>query len=155
MVSNCPRCQIVRGVKLSSLHGRCQIVLFCMMVSNCPRCQIVLGVKLSSLHGRCQIVLGVKLSHHRQLPDKGSLYKQDFLELVQKRIVPASFCRAHLTHHQHDSDNSRRSRKWACKELLLTKDFWRDLGKTKTRICGLRCFWRHQTRLLVARKSRI
>ena len=62
MVSNCPRCQIVRGVKLSSLHGRCQIVLFCMMVSNCPRCQIVRGVKLSSLHGRCQIVLGVKLS---------------------------------------------------------------------------------------------
>ena len=47
MVSNCPRCQIVRGVKLSSLHGRCQIVLFCMMVSNCPRCQIVRGVKLS------------------------------------------------------------------------------------------------------------
>ena len=33
-----------------------------MMVSNCPRCQIVRGVKLSSLHGRCQIVLGVKLS---------------------------------------------------------------------------------------------
>ena len=32
------------------------------MVSNCPRCQIVRGVKLSSLHGRCQIVLGVKLS---------------------------------------------------------------------------------------------
>ena len=62
MVSNCPRCQIVRGVKLSSLHGRCQIVLFCMMVSNCPRCQIVRGVKLSSLHGWCQIVLGVKLS---------------------------------------------------------------------------------------------
>ena len=47
MVSNCPRCQIVRGVKLSSPHGRCQIVLFCMMVSNCPRCQIVCGVKLS------------------------------------------------------------------------------------------------------------
>ena len=62
MVSNCPRCQIVQGVKLSSLHGRCQIVLFCMMVSNCPRCQIVRGVKLSSSHGRCQIVLGVKLS---------------------------------------------------------------------------------------------
>ena len=62
MVSNCPRCQIVRGVKLSSLHGWCQIVLFCIMVSNCPRCQIVLCVKLSSLHGRCQIVLGVKLS---------------------------------------------------------------------------------------------
>ena len=39
---------------------------------------------------------------------------------------------AHLTHHQPDSDNSRRSRKWACKELLLTKDFCRDLGKTKT-----------------------
>ena len=38
---------------------------------------------------------------------------------------------AHLTHHQRDSDNSRRSRKWACKELLLTKGFWRDLGKTK------------------------
>ena len=38
---------------------------------------------------------------------------------------------AHLTHHQPDSDNSRRSRKWACKELLLTKGFWRDLGKTK------------------------
>ena len=68
MVSNCPRCQIVLGVKLSSLHGRCQIVLFCMMVSNCPRCQIVLGVKLSSLHGRCQIVLGVKLSHHPTWP---------------------------------------------------------------------------------------
>ena len=49
MVSNCPRCQIVRGVKLSSLHGRCQIVLFCMMVSNCPKCQIVLGVKLSAV----------------------------------------------------------------------------------------------------------
>ena len=65
IVSNCPRCQIVLSVKLSSLHGRCQIVLFCMVVSNCPRCQIVLGVKLSSLHGRCQIVLGVKLSHHR------------------------------------------------------------------------------------------
>ena len=57
MVSNCPRCQIVRGVKLSSLHGRCQIVLFCMMVSNCPRCQIVRGVKLSSLPSWCQIVL--------------------------------------------------------------------------------------------------
>ena len=68
MVSNCPRCQIVRGVKLSSLHGRCQIVLFCMMVSNCPRCQIVLGVKLSSLHGRCQIVLGVKLSSVSNCP---------------------------------------------------------------------------------------
>ena len=35
-------------------------------------------------------------------------------------------------HHQDDSDNSRRSTKWACKELLLTKDFCRDLGKTKT-----------------------
>ena len=33
-----------------------------MMVSNCPRCQIVRGVKLSSLHGRCQIILGVKFS---------------------------------------------------------------------------------------------
>ena len=42
---------------MSSLHGRCQIVLFCMMVSNCPRCQIVLGVKLSSLPSWCQIVL--------------------------------------------------------------------------------------------------
>ena len=60
--------QIVLGVKLSSLHGRCQIVLFCMMVSNCPRCQIVLGVKLSSLHGRCQIVLGVKLSSVSNCP---------------------------------------------------------------------------------------
>ena len=45
MVSNCPRCQIVLGVKLS-------------VVSNCPRCQIVRGVKLSE----CQIVRGVKLS---------------------------------------------------------------------------------------------
>ena len=49
MVSNCPRCQIVRGVKLSSLHGRCQIVLFAIMVSNCPKCQMVLGVKLSAV----------------------------------------------------------------------------------------------------------
>ena len=65
MVSNCPRCQIVRGVKLSSLHGRCQIVLFCMMVSNCPRCQIVLLAWSVSNCPRCQIVLGVKLSHHR------------------------------------------------------------------------------------------
>ena len=67
-MSNCPRCQIVLGVKLSSWHGRCQIVLFCMMVSNCPRCQIVLGVKLSSLHGWCQIVLGVKLSSVSNCP---------------------------------------------------------------------------------------
>ena len=27
--------------------SQCQIVLFCMMVSNCPRCQILRGVKLS------------------------------------------------------------------------------------------------------------
>ena len=40
MVSNCPRCKIVLGVKLSS---------FVLMVSNCPQCQIVRGVKLSSL----------------------------------------------------------------------------------------------------------
>ena len=64
MVSNYPRCQIVRGVKLSSLHGRCQIVLFCMRVSNCPRCQIVLLAWSVSNCPRCQIVLGVKLSHH-------------------------------------------------------------------------------------------
>merc|ERR1712223_2153404 len=64
MVSNCPRCQIVRGVKLSSLHGRCQIVIFCMMVSNCPRCQIVLLAWSVSNCPRCQIVRGVKLSHH-------------------------------------------------------------------------------------------
>ena len=66
MVSNCPRCQIVRGVKLSSLHGRCQIVLFCMMVSNCPRCQIVLLAWSVSNCPRCQIVCGVKLSHHQK-----------------------------------------------------------------------------------------
>ena len=41
---------------------------------------------------------------------------------------------AHLTHHQPDSDNSRRSRDWACKELLLTKGFWRDLWKTTQNI---------------------
>ena len=35
------------GVKLSLSTCWCQIVLLCMMVSNCPRCQIVLGVKLS------------------------------------------------------------------------------------------------------------
>ena len=42
MVSNCPRCQIVLGVKLSSLPSWCQIVLLAIMVSNFPRCQIVL-----------------------------------------------------------------------------------------------------------------
>ena len=38
-VSNCPRCQIVRGVKLSGvkLSG-----VKLSAVSNCPRCQIVL-----------------------------------------------------------------------------------------------------------------
>ena len=65
------------GVKLSSLHGRCQIVLFCMIVSNCPilhdgvklsavsnspRCQIVLFAFIVSNCPKCQIVLGVKLS---------------------------------------------------------------------------------------------
>ena len=35
-------------------------------------------------------------------------------------------------------------------ERLLTRS-----GRAKTRICGQRCFWRHYTRLLVARKSRI
>ena len=84
MVSNCPRCQIVRGVKLSSLHGRCQIVLFCMMVSNCPRCQIVLGVKLSSLHGRCQIVLGVKLSSVSNCPITVGKWVSAFLLLPLK-----------------------------------------------------------------------
>ena len=55
-VSNCPRYQIVRGVKIFSLHSRCQIVLFCMMVSNCPRCQIVLLAWSVSNCPRCQIV---------------------------------------------------------------------------------------------------
>ena len=49
MVSNCPRCQIVLGVKLSSLPSWCQIVLLAIMVSNCPKCQMVLGVKLSAV----------------------------------------------------------------------------------------------------------
>ena len=53
---------------MSSLHGWCQIVMFCMMVSNYPRCQIVVGVKLSSLHGRCQIILGVKLAYVSNCP---------------------------------------------------------------------------------------
>ena len=35
-MSNCPL-----------LYWWCQIVLFCMMMSNCPQCLIVLGVKLS------------------------------------------------------------------------------------------------------------
>ena len=56
MVSNCPRCQIVLGVKLSSLPSWCQIVLLAIMVSNCPRCQIVLGVKLSSVSNGPRIV---------------------------------------------------------------------------------------------------
>ena len=58
MVSNCPRCQIVLGVKLSSLPSWCQIVLLAIMVSNCLKCQIVLGVKLSAVSNcpRCQIV---------------------------------------------------------------------------------------------------
>ena len=91
MVSNCPRCQIVRGVKLSSLHGRCQIVLFCMMVSNCPRCQIVLGVKLSSLHGRCQIVLGVKLSSVSNCPITAILtLEQNSLERIFLYILKKS-----------------------------------------------------------------
>ena len=46
MVSNCPKCQIALGVKLSSLPSWCQIVLLAIMVSNCLKCQIVLGVKL-------------------------------------------------------------------------------------------------------------
>ena len=42
-VPNCPRCQIVRGAKLSVFTLRCRIVL----VPNCPRCQIVRSAKLS------------------------------------------------------------------------------------------------------------
>ena len=49
-------------------------------------------------------------------------------------IISARKYSVHLTHPQPDSDNSRRSREWACKELLLTKGFWRDLGKTKQNI---------------------
>ena len=49
-------------------------------------------------------------------------------------IISARKDSAHLTHPQPDSDNSRRSREWACKELLLAKGFWRDLGKTKQNI---------------------
>ena len=63
--------------------SQCQIVLFCMMVSNCPRCQIVLGVKLSSVSNCplclqrvklsnlplwCQIVRSVKLSQVSNYP---------------------------------------------------------------------------------------
>ena len=61
-VSNSPRCQIVRCVKLSSLPSWCQIVLLAIMVSNCPRCQIVLGVKLSSVSNCPPCMVGVKLS---------------------------------------------------------------------------------------------
>ena len=53
-----------------------------------------------------EVLVREQLFHHaygvRQLPDKGSLYKQDFLELVQKRIAPASFCRTHLTFFVED-----------------------------------------------------
>ena len=38
-------------------------------------------------------------------------------------IISARKYSAHLTHPQPDSDNSRRSRKQACKELLMTKGF--------------------------------
>ena len=41
--------------------NNCRNIKF-MMVSNCPRCQIVRGVKWSSLPSWCQMVLGVKLS---------------------------------------------------------------------------------------------
>ena len=57
MVSNCPRCQIVLGVKLSSLPSWCQIVLLAIMVSNCPKCQMVLGVKLSAVSNGPRIII--------------------------------------------------------------------------------------------------
>ena len=60
VVSNCPRCQIVRGVKLSSLPSWCQIVLLAIMVSNCPKCQMVLGVKLSAVSNGPRIVCFVQ-----------------------------------------------------------------------------------------------
>ena len=51
--------KIFHGVKLSYFAWWCQITLFCMMVSNCPRCQIVLGVKLSHHHfGKQNSTLG-------------------------------------------------------------------------------------------------
>ena len=63
LVSNCPRCQIVRFCMWCQIV-RCQIVR-CQIV----RCQIVHGVKLSAVSNcpvsncpRCQIVRGVKLS---------------------------------------------------------------------------------------------
>ena len=62
MVSNCPKCQIVRGVKLSSLPSWCQIVLLAIMVSNCLKCQMVLGVRSSAVSNGPRIHFGTLIA---------------------------------------------------------------------------------------------
>ena len=93
MVSNCPRCKIVWGVKLSSIKlSWCQFVklpdfhfgvklsivkLFIVILSgvkvskmsNCPRCQIVQGVKLSGVKFSSDMLPGVKLSYVLYCPE--------------------------------------------------------------------------------------
>ena len=69
MVSNCPRCQIVRDVKFSAVSKLSGFRLSSVKLSpvlNCPWCQIVCSVKLPPVSNclQCQIVRGVKMFYN-------------------------------------------------------------------------------------------
>ena len=91
LVSNCPCCRIVRGVKLSAVSN--------CPVSNCPWCQSVCGVKLSW----CQIVLVSNCppttSYLRgecrlEWEDESSkfTFKWEFLSLLSQQNANSQFC---------------------------------------------------------------
>ena len=106
MVSNCPI--LHDGVKLSYFAWWCQIVLGVKLssVSNCPLC--LHGVKLSYLPLWCQIVLGVKLSSVSNCPRcqmvlgsfSSNCYKASLWQLSQQRVeLPSTNYSSFVTHH--------------------------------------------------------
>ena len=86
-------------------------------------------------HFRCKTFYAYGV---RQLPDKWSLYKQDFLELVQERIVPASFCRAHLTFPRN---------------FLTVRSFWIAIESTKIIFIGLKSDHGHMVYIIAGTLS--
>ena len=142
MVSNCPRCQIVLGVKLSSLPSWCQIVLLAIMVSNCPKCQMVLGVKLSvvsngpriNLHASDEEIqqLGqVEVEDGREIPgsqendlelpdpERDQAPSVDRPGVVQVLVGGRKRIRDLTTSHLEPSPKVKRSRKRPAKLLLF------------------------------------
>ena len=106
MVSNCPGCQIVRGVKLFGVKLSGAKL---STVSNCPRCQIVL---VSNCHP-------TQIAKNRQEEKKGKLM---YFKVAKKKLLKIGRRQRVIGRVMEESIRPRSPHCWEITLELLTAD---------------------------------